>query len=146
MKTSRMIAVLMGTIGALAMASIALPQTQPLNGSEQNSAEQAMLDVVAKRISAYNAHNIQQFLAAHDEDVGIYEYPERLIGEGRSHLQRIFAPQFARGEGAVEVVMQRVLGNRVVSEEYATVDGETEHLIIIYTIENGRITSLRLIE
>lgn len=108
--------------------------------------EQAALDVVARRIAAYNAHDIDAYLATHAELVQIYEYPDDRIGEGRNHLKRIFEPQFARGAGRIEVRGQFVLGNIVVSRESATVDNKTEQLITIYQVENQQIVSYRLIE
>ena len=111
-----------------------------------NSEEQKALDIVAQRISGYNSHDIEVFLAAHAEQVQIYEFPERKIGVGRAHLKRIFAPQFELGKGHVEVLGQFAIGNRVVSHEYITVDRIAERLVIVYTVEQGVITSFRLIE
>jgi hypothetical protein len=93
--------------------------------------EQAALEVVARRIAAYNTHDIDAYLAAHAELVQIFEYPDDRIGEGRNHLKRIFGPQFARGAGRIEVRGQLVLGNTVVSRESATVDNKVEQLITI---------------
>ena len=111
-----------------------------------NSEEQKALDIVAQRISGYNSHDIEVFLAAHAEQVQIYEFPERKIGVGRAHLKRIFAPQFELGKGHVEVLGQFAIGNRVVSHEYVTVDRIVERLVTVYTVEKGVITSFRLIE
>ncbi len=118
----------------------------PETSSTPSAVEQAALDKVAQRIAGYNSHDIDAFLAAHAEEVQIYEYPDRKIGVGREHLQRIFGPQFALGQGHVEVQQQIAIGNRVISYEYATIDQEVERLVVVYTVENGEITSFRLIE
>jgi hypothetical protein len=111
-----------------------------------NLEEQEALRVVAQRIAGYNSHDIAVFLAAHAEQVQIYEFPERKIGVGRAHLKRIFAPQFELGKGHVEVLGQFAIGNRVVSRENITVDQIVERLVTVYTVEKGVITSFRLIE
>lgn len=118
-------------------------------GRRVNSAsheEQAALNCVAQRIAGYNAHDIDAFLAAHAEQVRIYEFPEKEIGQGRAHLKRIFEPQFDREQGHVEVMGQFVIGNKVVSYEHVTVGQHVERLVTVYTVENGVIASFRLIE
>lgn len=104
------------------------------------------MQAVSKRIAAYNAHDIDAFLATYAEDVRIYVYPERFLGQGRDRMRRIFGPQFARGDGFVRVRNQHVLENRVVSIEDVTIDGMLERNIAIYTIADEVIAEVRLIE
>lgn len=107
---------------------------------------QAALAAVARRINGYNAHDLPAFLAAHAEDVDIIEYPDQQIGIGHKHLTFVFADQFERGHGHIEVLHQITVGNRVISHEHITVDERVERLVIVYTVEAGLITSFRLIE
>ena len=132
--------ILVFLVASLSMAAAGV-YAEPRNPEKSNA-----LDVVALRIAAYNSHDIDSFLAAHAEQVQIYEYPDKKIGEGRAHLRRIFEPQFAEGLGSVDVKGQFVIGNNVVSHEIVTVEGRIENLVIIYTVENGEITSFRLLE
>lgn len=111
-----------------------------------SAVEQEALEKVAQRIAGYNSHDIEVFLAAHAEDVQIYEFPDEKIGVGRAHLRRIFGPQFESGIGHIEVPHQIAIGNRIVSYEFITIGQEIERLVTVYTVENGGITSLRLIE
>jgi hypothetical protein len=108
--------------------------------------EQVALDIVNRRIAAYNAHDIEAFLAAYDEHVRIVVYPDRVLGEGRERMRRIFGPQFARGEGRIEVLGQHVLENHVVSDENITIGARDDRNIAIYTINGGLIVEVRLIE
>lgn len=108
--------------------------------------ERNALAVVARRIDAYDAHDIEAFLLAHAEDVQIVGFPERKIGEGRSHLEWIFGPQFERGLGAIEVLSQSVIDHTVVSHERIRIGEKVERLVAIYTIENDVIASVLLIE
>ena len=109
--------------------------------------EKAALAVVAKRIDGYNNHNVDDYLAAHDEELVIFEYPDTTIGHGRSHLKRIFGPLLDQGIGNIIVKHQTAIGNTVVSEEYVGYGGPgLQHIVAIYTVENGLITTVRLVE
>ena len=110
------------------------------------SAEIAALAVVAQRTAAYNDHDIDEFLKTYDENVRIYEYPDRLLGEGTDRMRRIFGPQFAANDGSIIVHAQHALENVVISDETVSFYGTTEHNIGIYTIEDGLIVEVRLIE
>lgn len=108
--------------------------------------EQAALDIVQRRTAAYNAHDIDAFIATYSESVRIYEYPETFLGEGTQRLRDIFGPQFAQNDGSIIVHSQDVLEQTVVSNETVTFYGTTEHNIGIYTVIDGLITEVRLIE
>ncbi len=114
---------------------------------EMTEIEKTALMVVAKRIDGYNNHDVTAYLAAHDEDVEIFEYPNKAIGNGRSHLEKIFGPQLEQGKGKVVVANQTAIGNTVVSEEYVGFGGPAlQHMVAIYTVENNLIKTVRLIE
>jgi putative hydrolase of HD superfamily len=130
-------------LAALSLAGLPGAQAQV---SQPVATEEGARMAVARRIDAFNAHDIDAYVAAHAENLGIYEYPDRQLASQREHLRRIFGPGLERGEGSVDVLGQWVLGNVVVSEEILKRPGRTEHLIILYTVENGLIAEYRLIE
>lgn len=119
----------------------------PAPASRVASAEEAAAHaVVTRRVAAYNAHDIEAFLATYADDVRIYIYPERLLGTGRERMRRIFGPQFARGDGQVAVRSQYALDDKIVSVEDVTIAGSVERNIAIYTVTAGHIAEVRLIE
>jgi hypothetical protein len=120
------------------------PATQ--NSRAVNPADQAALDLINKRIAAYNAHDMEAFLATYDEGVRIFSYPDRLLGVGRDRMRGIFGPQFARGEGKITVLGQHVLAGRVVSDEDNMIGTREDHAIAIYTLRDGLIAEVRLLE
>lgn len=65
------------------------------------SIEIEALSIIARRTNAYNDHDIEAFLATYDENVRIYEYPDKLLGEGTERMRRIFGPQFAEKDGLI---------------------------------------------
>ena len=127
-------------------SSSAQNSTGDNHNGDTTSMEFAALDVVAKRTAAYNAHDIEAFIATYDENVRIYEYPERFLGEGTDRMRRIFGPQFAEDDGTIVIHSQHALKNVVISDETVTFYGKTEHNIGVYTVREGLITELRLIE
>lgn len=146
MRTNQNLLLVVAFLGVMAIVRVDAQQSEFRAPIMSNPEEVAVLNVVALRIAAYNAHNIESFVTAHAENVQIYEFPEKKVGEGRAHLKRIFEPQFARGAGLIQVKGQFVIGDKVVSQELVTVDNVSERIIAIYTVENGVIHSVRLIE
>ena len=143
---SKMLALAL-VVFTLAAPLVADAQSKVTDSAQPRSlVELDALNVIAVRIAAYNAHTIDAFLAAHSEQVEIYVYPDKRIGVGHDHLTFIFESQFERGAGLIQVKEQFALGNRVVSHEIVTVEAKTEYLVAIYTVEDGVITSYRLIE
>jgi len=129
------------------MRLIANTKEDAAGGAQHVSvAEQSALAAVRRSIDGFNAHDVDAYVGAHAANVGIYVYPDRLLALESAHLRRIFGPQLARGEGAVEVQGQWVQGNVVVTDELLTSNGVTEHVIVVHTVEAGVITSIRLIE
>ena len=124
----------------------AAQQGTPGEHAPLTSVEQSALAVVARRTAAYNAHDIEAFLATYHEDLLVYEYPDNLLGEGTDRMRNIFGPQFADNDGAIVVHARHALENVVLSDETVTFYGKTEHNIGIYTVEDGLIVEVRLIE
>ncbi|MFK7831271.1 MAG: nuclear transport factor 2 family protein [Congregibacter sp.] len=115
--------------------------------ADVTAVEEAALAAVAQRIDGYNQHNVDAYLAAHDVDLEIYEYPDKSIGKGRAHLKKIFGPMLEKGVGRIVVNYQTAVGNKVVSDEHVSYGGPgLQHIVAIYTVEDGLIVSVRLVE
>lgn len=128
-------------------ACVSAPST--FTRSHESSAipqERAALSIVARRTAAYNEHDIDAFLATYADNVRVYEYPDKFLGEGVYRMRAIFGPQFEDGQGRIVVHSQHVLGNTVVSDETVSYYGKTEHNIGIYIVDDGLIVEVRLIE
>ena len=102
---------------------------------------------VNQRISAFNNHQLDAYLAAHSQDVAIFEFPNKRIGTGRAHLTKIFGPQLKQKRGSIVVEHQVVIGESVVSQELVDFGfGDPERLVAVYTVEGGEITTIHLVE
>ncbi|MEL6868879.1 MAG: nuclear transport factor 2 family protein [Pseudomonadota bacterium] len=138
-------------ITTLCAAALLILAVHAVHASENavaasDAADKQALAAVGKRIAGYNAHDLHAFLAAHAEQVAIYEYPDKRIGTGREHLEFVFADQFASSQGHIDVLHQIVVGNRVISHEHITIGARVEQLVVVYTVDQGLITAFRLIE
>ena len=115
--------------------------------ADQHSTEGSLPDAVKKRIHAFNNHDLNGYLAAHHENVKIYEFPDRSVGVGHAHLKRIFGYLLERGIGKIEVRYQVTIDNKVISEEHISFGAkDAETIVAIYTVEDNLITSVYLVE
>ncbi len=130
----------------VAIAIVNSVQQVRADGLDMSKTERLALDAVARRIDAFNKHDTDAYLLAHDLDVMVFEYPNKKLGEGRSHLKRLFGPLLDNGIGSVDVVDQFVVDSTVVSSEIVSFGGTPKHIIAVYTVEDNLISSFRLIE
>lgn len=102
--------------------------------------------IVARRIDAFNRHDLDAYLEVHHPKVEIFRYPDRVLGTSRAHLRKIFGPAMRNEHGRIETAGQFVLGDTVISNEFLTLAGTREHYVAIYRIVDGQIVAIRLIE
>ena len=104
------------------------------------------LAVVKERMKAYNEHNIDAFLKTYSDEIQIFSYPNKPLGEqGKGHLKKIFAPMFQAGNVSVEIHEQIVQGKYVVNHETVTYSGTAQKYVSIYEVEAGLIKSVQFI-
>ena len=104
------------------------------------------LAVVEGRIRAFNRHDLAAYLGVHHEDVDLFRYPDRRLGVGRDHLEKIFGPTMEAKDGRIEIQGQFVVGNVVISHEVLTMGARAERYVALYTVEGDQIRTIRLIE
>ena len=100
--------------------------------------------VVQKQLDAYNALDIDAFVALYAEDVEVYDYPATLRYKGRDKLRERYAALFAQApELHAELLDRLVAGNTVIDSERVT-DGGPQALeaVAVYRVEDGLITSV----
>ncbi len=104
------------------------------------------LEIVNKRMDAYNEHNLKKFLATYSQEVQIFDYPNTAIGkQGRAHLRHIFEQMFEGKAVRVDVVSQIEHGNYVVNEETVYYKGVATDYVSIYEVRDGLIHQVRFL-
>lgn len=124
-------------LAALLVVSLAYGQAESLT--------QTPLEVVNQRMEAYNQHNFKAFIKLYADDVQIYTYPDKLLGEGIDHMTWIFKPKFEAASISVEIVNQMFNGNYVINHEIVTENGKQTKYISIYEVADGLIQSVKFV-
>ncbi|MBI1343537.1 MAG: amidohydrolase family protein [Terrimonas sp.] len=96
-----------------------------------------------EQLNAYNAHNLEAFLAPYADDVEIYQFPNTLQIKGKDAMRKAY--QFvAQSKGLYCRLVNRIIsGNMVIDqEEVRGLGPDTLKGIAIYYIENGKISKV----
>jgi hypothetical protein len=99
--------------------------------------------VVQRQLDAYNARNIDAWLATYAADARQYEHPARLLASGHEEMRARIAPRLGEPNIHARLIRRSVMGNVVVDHEDVTRTfpegpGNVE-LVCIYVVENGLI-------
>jgi len=103
------------------------------------------LDVVNRRMRAYNAHEYDAFLATYSESVEFYSFPRVLLGKGREHTRWVFDEMFEKAVMHVEVHDQMAIDNFVVNQETVDYGDKIVPYVSIYEVEDGLIQSVTFV-
>jgi imidazolonepropionase-like amidohydrolase len=109
----------------------------------------ATAEVLAQQqLNAYNARDIDAFVAPYSDSVELYQFPNKLIGKGKKQMYDDYKGMFERVKDLhCHLVNRIVQGNIVIDHESVTGFGPTPFkAIAIYTIEKGKIQKVHFIQ
>lgn len=120
------------------MEDVAVKQAQP--------AELAQAQLVA-----YNARDMEAFLACYSDDVKMYAYPDTLIGEGKEAMRTRYSKRFADPALFAYVAERTVMGEIVFDRELVRAHLLQEgvesvgvfQVMAIYKVSEGKIREVR---
>ncbi len=99
--------------------------------------------VIQKQLDAYNAHDIEAFMAMWAEDALYFEHPSKPLAVGADAIRARHAARFQETNLFARLNQRMVLGNKVVDQETVTrtfPEGTgTIDVIVIYEVLNGKI-------
>jgi hypothetical protein len=105
--------------------------------------------IVQAQIEAYNARDIDAFVATYTKDAQLFEHPAKLLAAGSAQLRERYAARFKEPNLHAVIVKRIVMGNVVVDHERVTrtfPEGSgVVDAVAIYEIENGKIAKAWLI-
>ena len=121
-------------------AALLLAATLTAAAAEHPSPE----EVVQTQLEAYNARNLEAFLATYAEDAELTDLPDRVFARGHVEMRERYAKTFSDPTLHAEILKRIVVGNTVVDHErvhrrFSEGPG-TLDAIAIYAVENGKIT------
>lgn len=102
--------------------------------------------LVQRQVEAYNARNLDAFLATYGDDAQLFDFPDKPLARGTAQLGERYGARFADTSLHAKIVKRIALGNLVVDHERVTMrfpEGRGAlDAIAIYQIENGRIAKV----
>lgn len=107
------------------------------------------VDIVQRQLNAYNARDLDAFVATYHPDARFYVFPDTLLGEGHAGMREVYGRMFAETLNLHAHVPRRIaMGNYVIDEEVVTgqPDGATIHATAIYEVRDGLIARVWFIQ
>ncbi|MEL6918988.1 MAG: nuclear transport factor 2 family protein, partial [Bacteroidota bacterium] len=102
--------------------------------------------IVQKQLDAYNKRDIEAFLDTYTDDVKVFNFPEELRYTGKKKMRENYAPFFESTPDLNCEIKNRIsIGNKVIDEEYLTINGNNFSAVAIYEVENGKIAKVTFV-
>jgi imidazolonepropionase-like amidohydrolase len=96
--------------------------------------------IVQRQVNAYNARNLNSFVATYYDAVRLADFPDSQISVGKERLEDRYRQTFLTVPDLhCQVVKRMVLNNTVVDQERVRVNGKFVEGIVIYEIFEGKI-------
>jgi uncharacterized protein (TIGR02246 family) len=133
-------------VAKLLAVFLLLPQMTEPSAMETDAAEA----VVQTQLEAYNAHDVQAFVATYASDAEIYEFPAKLLMKGAAQIEDYYATKrFNDPRLHATLAKRMVMGDVVVDHEKIVLTfpegaGRLE-AIAIYEVQAGKISKVTLL-
>ena len=104
--------------------------------------------VVQQQLNAYNARNLEAFLAPYSDSVKVYNYPNEFRYQGIKNMRHSYDAYFEMNPNLhCELVNRMVLGQTIIDQEHITgfTDGRESKAIAIFNIVHGKIQEVRFL-
>lgn len=103
--------------------------------------------IVQKQLDAYNARDIEGFLATYTKDIKAYKFPNTIEFEGLEEMRKIYADFFnSTPDLHCKIKNRIVIGNKVIDEEFITANGQSFGAVVIYEVKNGKISKVTFVQ
>ena len=103
--------------------------------------------IVQKQVNAYNARNIDAFLATYAKDVKIYNEQGQLIIEGHDQMRAGYTNMFETVTNLYcEIENRIVINNKVIDKEKVRYNNSFINAVAVYEVSNGKISKVNFIE
>ncbi len=100
-------------------------------------------EIVGRQLDAYNAHDIDAFMACWADDAQYFSFPDTLLAQGAQQIRERHLARFQEPNLHGKLIGRMAVGNMVVDQEIVTrtfPDGTgTVEVIAIYEVEGGLI-------
>lgn len=102
--------------------------------------------IVQEQLDAYNSRNIEAFVSTYSEDVKVFDFPNKSRFEGKDKMRESYGSFFeSTPDLNCEIKNRIVIGNKVIDEEFLTINKINYNAVAIYEIENGKIAKVTFV-
>ena len=105
--------------------------------------------IVQRQLDAYNARDIDAFMATYAEDAQQFEYPDILLASGAAEIRARSSARFQEPNLHAKLLKRIVMGHVVIDHEEVTrtfPEGRGKiALVAIYEVREGKIAVARFI-
>lgn len=108
--------------------------------------EQSPEVIVQNQLDAYNARDLDAFLNTYSKEIKVFNFPNGLVFEGKENMRAHYGNFFeSTPDLNCDIKKRIVIGNKVIDEEYITMNGTNFSAVAIYEVENGKIAKVTFI-
>ena len=107
------------------------------------------MDVVEEQLLAYNARDLERFIAIYSTDIVIEDGENNLLVKGHDQIRESYGALFmANPELHCRIIGRIRIGKYVVDEEEITGRGSSAplHAVVIYRVEENKIVHARVLK
>lgn len=95
---------------------------------------------IQRQLDAYNAHDLDAFLACYADDVVVRHGDGRVLMTGREAMRPVYQQLFAEHPDVHATVAGRMTaGDWIVDEELINMDGGEMRVLVGYAVHDGHI-------
>jgi hypothetical protein len=99
--------------------------------------------LVQRQLNAYNARNLDAFLATYADDVELYNFPDSLIGKGKEKMRPMYEDMFKNLKYLHCEIVDRIrLNNTIIDHERVKFNDKIFNAVAIYEVKDGKIAKV----
>ena len=115
--------------------------------TQQDSNKETAEDVVNRQLDAYNARDIDKFVATYSEDIEIYNSKGALTMKGHKQLRERYATLFKNTPNLHCIIENRIkINNKVIDKEKVTANDRILEAVVIYEVVDGKIKKVTFVD
>lgn len=143
----------------LSFSSVVLAQTgsnpklgakyvESQKNNKKNNYDFPNVTLINAQLDGYNRRDLAAFLETYSDDIKIYYFPNKLSGEGKDYMAKVYGKFFKETPNLhCEIVNRTVLGDTIVDHEKVNglAGGASMEAIAIYKVKNNKISEVYFI-
>ncbi|WP_109302723.1 nuclear transport factor 2 family protein [Aquimarina sp. AU474] len=107
--------------------------------------EESPAIIVQKQVDTFNKADLDGFASCYSKNVVVCNFPSDTLYTGNETLKSNYKRFLANNQSKVTVTKRIVMGNKVIDQENAVVNGKQKQQVAIYEVKNGKIISMSFI-